>query len=207
MNQRRRAFASAVFVLLLLGALVGVYARLRVLQAENRPAAATAGVDPAVERADPGRAVAIPVTWAPVRRDALVLSVSAHGRAQAAARARLAAEVEGRIDEVGVREGDAVRAGQVIARIDPERYALEVERARARLEKAEAAFRELTLFDDEMEDGVLRAERRRMARARSGLTEAEVALREAELDMDRATVRAPFAGAVANLAVAAGGSG
>lgn len=208
MTFSRRSLAIATVVVLLLAALAGIYARLRTLQAddESATAASTEGAGrPQVESAQAfGADIAIPVTGAPVVRDTLVVSVSAAGQARAYARALLAAEVEGPVTEVRVREGARVRQGQVLARIDPEGYAFELERAQADLEKAEAAFQELTLFDEEIEDEELRAERRRMARAKSGLAAAEVAVREAELNVRRATVRAPFAGSVANLSVVPG---
>ena len=70
------------------------------------------------------------------------------------------------------------------------------EKARARMEQAQAAFAELTLFDDEIEDEEVRAERRRLARAKSGLGEAEVAVREARLNVRRATFRSAPAAAL-----------
>jgi len=208
MRFSRRTLAVATAVIVLLGALGGIYIRLQALQAEDESeTSADAGAEgrPEVESAAAfGTDIAIPVGAAPVLRDTLVVSVSAAGQAQAFARTLLTAEVEGPVTEVRVREGDYVRAGQLIARIDPERYQFELERARAQLEQAEAQFAELTLFDEEIEDAELRAERRRMARAKSGLSAAEVAVREAELNVERATVRAPFSGAVANLAIVPG---
>ncbi len=207
MTFSRRTLGIATAVIILLGALGGIYVRLRALQADDDSRAAeTAGEEqPEVESARTfGTDIAIPVSAAPVLRDTLVMSVSAAGQAQAFARALLAAEVEGPVTQVLVREGDYVRQGQVLVRIDPERYAFELEKAKAALERAEAQFAELTLFDEEIEDPELRAERRRMARAKSGLSEAEVAVREAELNVRRATVRAPFNGAVANMAVVPG---
>jgi HlyD family secretion protein len=203
----RRTLSIVSAVIILSGALGGIYLRLRALQAEDEPASAeTTDEDvPEVESAQAFRSdIAIPVSAAPVVRDTFVMSVSAAGQAQAVARTLLIAEVEGPVTEVHVGEGDRVRRGQVLARIDPERYAFELERARAALERAEAQFAEYTLFDDEIEDEELKAERRRMARARSGLSEAEVTVREAELNVERATVRAPFAGSVANLAIVPG---
>ncbi len=207
MRFSRRTLAIVSAVVVLSAALGGIYLRLRALQAEDETenAAATDEERPEVESAQTfGTDIAIPVGAEPVRRDTLVLSVSAAGQAEAFARTLLLAEVEGPVTQVMVREGDYVRQGQVLARIDPERYEFELERAKAALERAEASFAELTLFDEEIEDADLRAERRRMARARSGLSEAEVAVREAELNVRRATVRAPFGGAVANLAIVAG---
>ncbi|NIN72070.1 MAG: efflux RND transporter periplasmic adaptor subunit [Gemmatimonadetes bacterium] len=207
MGFSRRTLGIASVVIILLGALGGIYIRLRALQAEeeNGGVEAAEGEGQEVESAQAFRSdIAIPVGAAPVLRDTLVMSVSAAGQAQAFARTLLAAEVEGPVTQVLVREGDWVRQGQVLARIDPERFAFELERARAQLETAEATFAELTLFDDEIADEELRAERRRLARARSGLASAEVGVREAELNVERATVRAPFAGAVANLVIVPG---
>ncbi|UCC73934.1 MAG: efflux RND transporter periplasmic adaptor subunit [Gemmatimonadota bacterium] len=203
----RRTLAIASVVIVLLGALGGIYMRLRALQAEeeNGTIATEEGDQPEVESAQAFRSdLAIPVGAAPVLRDTLVMSVFAAGQAEAFARTLLTAEVEGPVTEVLVREGDQVRRGQVLARIDPERYAFELERAQAQLEQAEATFAELTLFDEEIADEELRAERRRLARAKSGLSGAEVGVREAELNVERATVRAPFAGAVANMAIVPG---
>lgn len=207
MGFSRRTLGIASVVIILLGALGGIYIRLRALQAEEENGAVEAAQGEAqeVESAQAFRSdIAIPVGAAPVVRDTLVMSVSAAGQAQAFARTLLAAEVEGPVTQVLVHEGDWVRQGQILARIDPERFAFELERARAQLEQAEASFAELTLFDDEIEDEELRTERRRLARARSGLAAAEVGVREAELNVERATVRAPFAGAVANLAIVTG---
>jgi membrane fusion protein (multidrug efflux system) len=208
MGFSRRTLGIASVVIILLGALGGIYIRLRALQAEEENGAAEAAAEGEGQEVQSAQAfrsdIAIPVGAAPVVRDTLVMSVSAAGQAQAFARTLLAAEVEGPVTQVLVHEGDWVRQGQVLARIDPERFAFELERARAGLEQAQAQFAELTLFDDEIEDQELREERRQMARAKSGLSSAEVSVREAELNVRRATVRAPFAGAVANLAIVAG---
>ncbi len=207
MGFSRRTLAIVSVVIVLLGALGGIYIRLRALQAEeeNGTFEGAEGERAEVESAEAFRSdIAIPVGAAPVLRDTLIMSVSAAGQAQAFARTLLAAEVEGPVTDIMVREGDYVRAGQVIAQIDPQRYAFELERARAQLEQAGASYAELTLFDDEIEDEELRTERRRLARAKSGLSGAEVGVREAELNVERATVRAPFAGWVANLAIVVG---
>jgi RND family efflux transporter MFP subunit len=204
----RRTLSIVTAVIILSGALGGIYLRLRALQAEDESDTASATTDedqPDVESAQAfGTEIAIPVSAASVLRDTFVMSVSAAGQARAFARTLLVAEVEGSVTDVLVAEGTYVRRGQVLARIDPERYDFELERARAALEQAEAQFAELTLFHEEIEEEELRTERRRMARARSGLTSAEVGVREAEMNVERATVRAPFAGALANLAIVPG---
>ncbi len=204
----RRTLAIVTAVVVLLGALGGIYVRLRALQAEDEPEIAEASDgagEGGLESSGAFRTgIAIPVTGTVVVRDTLVMSVSAAGQARAFARTLLTVEVEGPVAEVRVEEGDYVRRGQVVARVDPERYALALEKARAAAERAEADFQELTLFDHEIEDEEIRDRRRRTARARSGLSEAEIRVREAQLDVERATIRAPFAGVLANLAIVPG---
>lgn len=148
--------------------------------------------------------VAVPVVGARVVRDTFVVHASVSGQARAARTATLFAEVAGTVVGVPVREGERVGAGAVLARIDPARYALAVRRAEADIVRAQARFVELTLFDPQIRDTERRAEREAMVRVQSGLVEAEIAREQARLDLERATLRAPFGGRVANLAIVAG---
>jgi hypothetical protein len=110
MGFSRRTLGIASVVIILLGALGGIYIRLRALQAEedNEAVEAAEGEGQEVESAQAFRSdIAIPVGAAPVVRDTLVMSVSAAGQAQAFARTLLAAEVEGPVTQVIVREGDS----------------------------------------------------------------------------------------------------
>jgi RND family efflux transporter MFP subunit len=148
--------------------------------------------------------IAIPVEAAAVVRDTLVISVSAAAQAAAEREARLLTQVEGRIVAVHARENESVAGGRLLVEIDTTEYALGLARAKASYARAQASFRELVLFDDQLTDTVVRAERERVARAKSGLDEAEVAVREAELRLARTRVHAPFAGRLASLRVVPG---
>jgi RND family efflux transporter MFP subunit len=148
--------------------------------------------------------IAIPVEAAAVIRDTLVVSVSAAAQAAARSEARLLAQVEGLVVAVHVRENDAVGGGRVLIELDTTEYALGLARAQAVLARAQASFRELILFDDQITDAVVRGERERVARAKSGLDEAQVSVREAELRLARTHVRAPFGGRVASMRVVPG---
>ncbi|MDH3290946.1 MAG: efflux RND transporter periplasmic adaptor subunit [Gemmatimonadota bacterium] len=145
--------------------------------------------------------VPIPVEAARVRRDTLVVSVAAAAEAAAFRQTRLLSQVEGRVMRVRVRENASVAGGQVLVEIDTTEYALTAARARAQVDKAAATYRELTLFDDQIEDPEIRAGRAGVARAKSGLQDAEIALREAELRLSRTQIRVPFPGRVASLRV------
>jgi membrane fusion protein (multidrug efflux system) len=148
--------------------------------------------------------IAIPVEAAAVVRDTLIISVSAAAQAAAEREARLLAQVEGRIMAVHARENDPVGAGRLLIEIDTTEYALGLARAEANLARAQATFRELVLFDDQLTDTAVRGERERVARAKSGLAEAEVSVREAEMRLARTGVTAPFAGRLASLHVVPG---
>jgi RND family efflux transporter MFP subunit len=148
--------------------------------------------------------VPIPVEGRMVVRDTLVISVAAAAEAAAEKEAVLLAQVAGRITRVLVEENDPVGAQRLLIEIDTTEYALAVSRARAQVSQAEATYRELTMFDDQIEDPAIREERARMARARSGLESAEFGLREAELTLSRTRITAPFAGRAASVQVVEG---
>lgn len=152
-----------------------------------------------------GTDVAIPVRGAEVREDTFTLWVTAEGKAEARRRSTLRAEVSGPVVSVPVEEGARVRGGELVARIDSSSYALDVRSARADYEKARADFQNMMLGTGEMDlSEEEREERRRQARIRSGLTQAEVNLQKARYELDKTRVRAPFPGRVANLAVSEG---
>jgi membrane fusion protein (multidrug efflux system) len=148
--------------------------------------------------------VAIPVEGAKVVKDTLVISVSAAAAAAAERYSRILAQVAGRVMDVTVRDNDRVRSGQLLVAIDTTEYALGLARAEANLARAQASFRELTLFDDQIADTAVRNGRARVARAKSGLAEAEVSVREADLQLQRTRVTAPFDGRAASVRVMPG---
>ena len=145
-----------------------------------------------------------PVTGAPVVRDTLWVSVNAAGRAEAASRATLQAQVSGVIESVRVRENNGVAAGAPLLQIDTTEYALAVAKAESDLRRARADYQQQLLFDDRITDPAVREQRERIARSRSGLDQMEVALRQATLQLDRSRVRAPFEGRIADLRVVPG---
>lgn len=148
--------------------------------------------------------IAIPVEGERVLKDTLVISVTATGQAAAMRQVVLTAQVAGRVARLPVRESERLGEGALVVGLDADEYRLALEQAQAQRARGEASFRELTLFDDRIEDGALRAERARVARAKSGLEEGELAVRKAQLDLARTTIAAPFSGAVANLKVVPG---
>lgn len=193
-TRRALGVLAVLAVLLLLGA--GVYARIRgTASAEDTSLAAS----PELDSDNASSSVAIPVEGTPATRGTLVMSVTAAGQAEAWKRAVLTAQVGGRVAAVPVRESATVSAGQTLLALDPAEYDLAVEQERAAVQSADAQYRELTLFDDQIRDPQVRTEREQVARAKSGLEGARVRLRKAQLDQTRTRFPAPFAGRVADL--------
>lgn len=202
LTKRRIVFGSTAIALVLFFATV-VYPRIGDSRTgDARGAAANSTQGPRGIGISPDRA--LPVVGATVVQGTLAISVSAAGQAAADQRTTLVSQVEGPVSQVLIREAERVQVGQVMLTIDSTEYALRVASAQARLAQAEARFRELTLFDDDITDPEVRAERARVSRGKSGLEEAEVGLRLARLEFQRAIVRAPFAGRIADLRVVPG---
>ncbi|MDX5445503.1 MAG: biotin/lipoyl-binding protein [Zoogloeaceae bacterium] len=76
-----------------------------------------------------------PVAVAQVSPQAVRPTLTLYGRIEAPDRVRAAAPVGGRILELKVRDGDAVQAGSVLARLDPRDLQPRVEQARAAVER------------------------------------------------------------------------
>ena len=206
-----RRTLSLVTLLLILGVMaVGVWWRLggEAASAAAERADSAQSADGALSATPGGGQFATdvpqPVSGATVIRDTLWIRVTASGQAEAFRRAALSAQVEGVVMAVPVRENQRVPEGAVLMRVDTTEYALRMAQARADLLAAEAEYRQLVLFDDEITDPSVRAERERIARSRSGLDQKEVALRQAQLQLDRTRVTAPFGGRVADLKVVPG---
>lgn len=207
MSHSRRTLSLVTLLLIFAVAGAGVAWRLLDLGGDDAQAeAATPEVELPEGAAPPQFApnVAQPVIGAEARLDTLWIRVGAAGQAESVRRTTLTAQVEGTVQDVPVRENVGVAAGAVLLQIDTTEYALGVAQARADLLAAETDYRQQILFDDEIEDQAVRSERERIARTRSGLDQAEVRLRQAQLQLERAVVRAPFGGRVADLLVVPG---
>lgn len=205
-SRRTLSLVTVLLILAALGAGVGWRLMSEGDESDGESASETAAADlPDVSSAAQfSTDVPQPVAGAEAVRDTLWIRVNAAGRAEAFRRATLNAQVEGRVEALPARENGVVADGQTLLQLDTTDLALSVAQARADLLAAEADYRQMTLFDDEIEDAEVRAERDRIARTRSGLDQREVALRQARIQLERTRVAAPFGGRVADLAVAEG---
>jgi membrane fusion protein (multidrug efflux system) len=152
---------------------------------------------PASNASSPARAVHVvnvlteevrPVTM----RDVLVLP----GQTEALHDVRLAAHRGGVVEWTGVTEGQRVRAGEPIVRIDLTSLGAALERARANLRLAEDQLRRRSQL---YAQGVFAKEE--LDQANNELTAARTRLREAEVDFSHGTVTSTLDGVVNKLHV------
>jgi RND family efflux transporter MFP subunit len=206
MTAARRIFgpALAFAVILLLGS--GIYLRIRGSDESDAGTSSAEAEDlPEVSAAaNFNTGVDVPVAGVPVVLDTLVVSVTAAGEAAASLQSKVVALTEGTILSLPVREAGVVNTGTTLMAIDTVDLALTLRESKADLESARVAYQTEVLFDADIDDLEVRAERERAARARSGLDKALLAVERAELELSRARVQAPFRGRVANIMVSLG---
>jgi HlyD family secretion protein len=159
------------------------------------------------------------VMVAPVRKAAVTRKVVGAGKLQAATQVKLSSNLSGDLLELAVREGDRVKTGQFIGRIDGRRYTAQVKqaeasRATAAADHATALVNVARLTADlarvkrlsaggnasaaelERAEQELQAEQSRAQAAKERIAQADAALSEARQLLSYTTLTAPIDGVV-----------
>jgi len=141
----------------------------------------------------------VPVEVALVDRRSIAASYVTTAALEAPNEAMVVAKTSGVLLQLRAEEGDAVRAGQVLAKIDPERARLEVARSEAALRKLEAEYaRSRELFERKL----IAADANE--RIRFDVDTQRAAYNLARLELSYTDVVAPFDGVVAQRMVKEG---
>lgn len=163
-----------------------------------------AGCAKPVER----RSGRVPIAVATVERRVIPFEVEATGTVEASQSATVTARVGGAISRIAFKDGDDVRAGQVLFEIDARPFRAAVDRAAAVLERdraqAKVARLDLARAEALAERGVVAAadldQKRAAAEAALATTAADSAtLQATRLDLSYATVRSPIDGRAGEL--------
>ena len=136
-----------------------------------------------------GRGRAVNVITQPVAIDSGGETIIALGTAKAARSVTLYPQVTGIVAEVAFRPGEAAAAGDPLLRLEDDEQRVAADRAHVELRQAQATLersRALAASRTISEAALLEAE--------TDAELAEIAVRSAEIDLARRTVRAPFAG-------------
>jgi membrane fusion protein, multidrug efflux system len=156
-------------------------------------------------KAAQGAPQAVPVGVATVMPHDVQLWTEFSGRLNAVDSAEIRPEVGGRITEVRFKDGEIVKAGQILLVIDPRPYEATLAKARADLASARA---NAALARTELERGEGLIKANAIARslydqrvnahqvAIANVAVAEAVLRQAQVDVDHAYVKAPISGRI-----------
>lgn len=137
-----------------------------------------------------GQPQAVPVKLATVERTAVENSSEVVAALEARRTVTIAPEIAGRVTQILVNEGDRVRQGKPIARLDSADLEAELAQARASLENAKAQLAELKA-GSRVEDiaearATLQQAQARLANARSGSVPEEIAQAQAQVESAQA---------------------
>ena len=153
------------------------------------------------------KAIVFPVEVATVAAQPVEYRVSAVGSVEAFETVQVTARVAGVVDKVDFAEGDSVATGQKLAEIEPDRYRVQVDSAKATLARAEASLEDAKAGLKRREQvntrtpGLVKEEDLETFRTRVRVAEADVAQARSALDLAQlnqrdAIVRAPTSGTI-----------
>lgn len=174
----------------------------------GKPDGEAAEGDESAETADAGeegkedgeeKVEAVPVEVAAVARRPIEASYSGTANLEAPGEAQVVAKTSGVLLQLLAEEGDQVRAGQVLARIDPDRPRLEMERARALVRKLENNHRRAQELAASKLVAAEQAEQ-----IRFDLEAARAAYELAQLELSYTNIVAPIDGVIAQRMVKPG---
>ena len=152
-----------------------------------------------------GANAASPVEAAVARTDTLALTVRAVGSLEADARVEVKPETSGRVTSIAFREGQEVRRGQVLVRLDEGKLEAQLEAARAALTRARAEAEnlrtQLRRNDSLVARGAISQQayddvRTSYNTAAARMEEARANVRLAEQRLEDAVIRSPFDGRI-----------
>ena len=155
------------------------------------------------ERKAPKGPPAIPVTVEPVLQQLVPFRIQAIGNVEAYSTVSVKARVDGQIVEVGFKEGEEVRRGQTLFKIDPRPYEAALRQAEANALRdsaaAEQARSQEKRYQDLLDKNFVSKEAYAQIRTNATTAEAtarasQAALDNAKLNLEYCTITAPIEG-------------
>ncbi len=148
---------------------------------------------------DQEEAIAIPVETSSVSRGDISAFFVGTATLEARDEASVVSKATGIVENIYVEEGNYVKKGQALARLDSERSALEVVRLKATLSQTENEFnRQKDLFEKKLVSA------KEYDQIRYNYESQKAQLELSELQLQYATIRAPIAGVIAERKIKVG---
>jgi len=140
-----------------------------------------------------------------VKKGLFVNETWCNGSLQAWQKAIVPFEIQGNILKVNIVNGQQVTAGQLLAQLDDYRQQQNLKEAELNFEQALLNFEDQLLLSGYRSDDTVRIPKTlmRMAKIRSGLTSAELALQKSRRELQNTRITAPVSGLVAGLSAQA----
>lgn len=150
---------------------------------------------------------ATPVRVAQAERKSFDYLINATGKMEALEQIKISAERSGILELMQIGEGDFVEKGRILARLDLRESQLKLEKAKIALKNAEVNYQSEALSFSEVFQGNDEKRKKEIEdylKVKSGLYAAELDLKEAEMDLEKSTIKAPISGRIADLKVRTG---
>ena len=148
---------------------------------------------------------AVTVTSAQVKRENVPIGVAGVGTVQAMATVTVKPRVDGQLDRVGFVEGEDVKAGQLLAQIDPRTFQAQLQQAMAQRSRDEAQLANARL-DLQRYEGLIKenattqqtldTQRALVAQLAAAVKTDEALVNVARVQLDYTTITAPLSGRV-----------
>ena len=204
-SSRRRVFAVAVVVAV--GAAVGLGSYLIVADGRTAKSAKEGG------KSGGKGGGAVPVTVVRVLQESVPVRINAIGNVEAFSTVQVKARVDGQITDVNVREGAAVKKGDVLFRIDPRPYEAALRQAEANALRDAAARdhsrAQETRYQELLDKNFISKDAYAQIRTNAATSEAtakasQAALENARLNLEYCTIRSALDGYVGRVLLQAG---
>ncbi|MFZ0390189.1 MAG: efflux RND transporter periplasmic adaptor subunit [Calditrichia bacterium] len=133
--------------------------------------------------------------------------VTGNGKIYPMTQVNISAKVAGEILQLNAQEGDSVKAGQILVRLDSQQYEAMLDRAkstilgaRADVKLAKSEFDRVKQLHEKnlVSSSELEVAEAKYDRALSQLSQAEASLKEAQDALDKTVLKAPMAGTIIN---------
>ena len=143
-----------------------------------------------------------------VKKGDITSIVTASGKIQAKRNVKISAYIVSKIIDLSVKDGDAVKKGQLLVQLDPTRYKAEVEQAEAQMRMAGANLEQAKLVYDRQkqlfEKNLTSQEQFDNAKtsyhaAQAQYDQSKAALAQAQDDLSKTTITAPMDGVITEL--------
>ncbi|MCH7399116.1 efflux RND transporter periplasmic adaptor subunit [Belliella sp. DSM 107340] len=154
-----------------------------------------------------GEVAATPVRVAKAEKRTFDYLINATGKIDAMDQVKIVTQRQGILSELNVKEGDFVEKGTVLAKLDDSEAKFRLEKAKIALKNSQVNYdSDILSFSSimESEDNERKTNLVDQLKSKSGLFSAEIDLKEAELEIEKSTIKAPISGRVADLKIKKG---